>query len=567
MAPSSRGASLERAWVRSRICGLDQGAPLDLPYQAEVQDSRFARAARPVLNYLGGLLPGCGTAAVLLHARGRLLVRVCDDISLERRMDAGNSAPGFVWSDEYAGANAVGIALEERIPAWTIGQDHYMEALRDLACAAVPIINPLNQRVEGVLDLTANLTKSSPLMLPIALQASKAIEQRLIDVGTVTEQLLLDRFLAASRRPGKMVLVLSERTELSTKSASRLLSHSDKALLTHAAGEQESETATRVISLSNGTSVQAHFERIDAYGRAVGSVVTIENLEIQRNKLKRSSTARARESSAMAADFLGRSAASEAIRNNALSMAAATFPLLIAGEAGVGKVHLAKVLGRNHRRVILLGAKSYSSNGDTAILREVSALSKQRNICVVLPNLNSLPAEALQEISSLARLAEENESRFISTVTSTGDLSEDVHVPIGVRIHVPPLRERPEDILDLAPVLLDRRGSKARISTPVMQALMRYPWPGNISELDMVLAAMLNHQRGFELTLADLPPHYQRGVRRLRRIEHVERTAIMPALAEADGNKTRAAEILEIGRATLYRKIRVYGLDPHSVAL
>ena len=213
-------AVIDRAWTRSRMCGLDQASPLDLPFDASFDvDSAFARAARPVLDYLGGLLPGCGTAAVLLDAQGRLLVRVCDDPSLSRRMNDGNSLPGYLWSEEFAGANAVGIALEERVPTWTSGQDHYLEALRDLACAAVPVVNPLTQRVVGVLDLTAQLSSASPLMLPMALQAARTIEQRLVDAGTVTERALLGRFLTATRRPGKAVLAVSDRTELSNYAA------------------------------------------------------------------------------------------------------------------------------------------------------------------------------------------------------------------------------------------------------------------------------------------------------------------------------------------------------------
>ena len=182
--PIGRRDVIDRAWARSMMCGLNPGSPLDLPFAPPFDsDSTFTRAARPVMDYLGGLLPGSGTAAVLLDADGKLLVRVCDDPSLTRRMDDGSSLPGFVWSEEYAGANAVGIALEERVPTWTSGQDHYLEALRDLACAAVPIINPLSQRVVGVLDLTAQLSAASLLMLPMALQAARTIEQRLVDAA------------------------------------------------------------------------------------------------------------------------------------------------------------------------------------------------------------------------------------------------------------------------------------------------------------------------------------------------------------------------------------------------
>jgi transcriptional regulator of acetoin/glycerol metabolism len=94
-----------------------------------------------------------------------------------------------------------------------------------------------------------------------------------------------------------------------------------------------------------------------------------------------------------------------------------------------------------------------------------------------------------------------------------------------------------------------------------IQSLMRYDWPGNVRELDDLVRALLSRKRTTDIVVADLPPDYQRSNRRLRRIDLVERAAIARALQEAQGNKTKAAEALEIGRATLYRKIRAYGLD------
>ena len=562
---------LARAWTRSRAFGLDQGAPLELPFHAGVEsDNRFTRTARPVLDYLGDLLPGCGTAAVLLDAQGCILARVCDDDSLLRRMDSGSSVPGFVWREEYAGCNAVGIALEERLPTWTSGQDHYMEVLRDLSCAAAPIINPLSQRLEGVLDLTANLTFAHPLMLPLVIQAAKSIEDRLVAAGSATEQLLLRRFLSATRRPGQMVLVLSERSELSTKAAARRLSPSDRAVIAHAASEQVNGTDgnTFELALADGGAVSVRCESIEAEGRRVGSAVTITSRDAGHTARRSPAvTPGSLRSISQSPGFLGRSSASQSVRHDAGELATAAFPILISGESGVGKVHLASIIGRSLRNVLLLDARTYSDEGERALLRELSAFVHTARTCVIVRNIEVLSDYVLRELDSVARVAQENGSRVINTTTSTTDVTRGNRLPIGIGINIPPLRERPEDIWDLTPALLARKGSNIRTSAPVLEAFMRHPWPGNVSELDTVLSAMLHRCRGSQLTLADLPVQYHRGSRRLRRIEHVERAAIVQALAEAGGNRTKAAGILEIGRATLYRKMRVYGLGPDSVAI
>jgi transcriptional regulator of acetoin/glycerol metabolism len=96
-----------------------------------------------------------------------------------------------------------------------------------------------------------------------------------------------------------------------------------------------------------------------------------------------------------------------------------------------------------------------------------------------------------------------------------------------------------------------------------IQALSRNDWVGNISELESVVNAALVGRRTCDLTVRDLPAAYQdvRGRRRLTRMEQVERAAIVSALAAAEGNRTQAARIAGIGRATLYRKMKAYGID------
>jgi transcriptional regulator of acetoin/glycerol metabolism len=96
-----------------------------------------------------------------------------------------------------------------------------------------------------------------------------------------------------------------------------------------------------------------------------------------------------------------------------------------------------------------------------------------------------------------------------------------------------------------------------------LRALALYEWPGNIRELDAVISKVVASRRTCDISVRDLPAtHIGAGSpRRLTRMEHVERSAIQQALLEAEGNRTQAAAILQIGRATLYRKIKSYGLD------
>jgi transcriptional regulator of acetoin/glycerol metabolism len=560
------------------MCGLDQGEIPHPPYKPEFElTSRYLRAARPVMDQLASWLPGCGTAAVLTDSSGRVLVRHTDDAALTHRLDSGLSAPGFVWSEEFAGTQAVGIALEERIAAWTVGNDHYLDALRDLACAAVPIVNPLTQRLEGAVDLTTSARKASPLMMPMAMQAAKAIEDRLVDLGTASERQLLDSFLNATKRGNRSVLVIGERAQFSSALASRMLGPDDRLLLASCAERLGRDQACMIeeIPLGGGELVRARFEAIEQDGRRIGTLIDVA--EPSRTRRPRTSGTAMWPASTMGTSagpgsspsLVGRSPAARHLNCRIDEIASATYPVVVVGEGGSGKFTVAKVIAERSGKPVVFDARNSSSQSEAHLRRELHDVIEGAGRSVIIRGLEEASSDFVRQLATVAADADARSCRLIATM-STPSLSADADggpdgSMFGVMVNVPSLRERPEDILDLVPLLVRRRGSNVRIAPPVLDALMRYQWPGNVRELDNVVSAMLNRSRGSEILLSDLPLQYQRGGRRLRRIENVERSAIIQALMEADGNKTKAAELLEIGRATLYRKLRVYKLDPELI--
>jgi transcriptional regulator of acetoin/glycerol metabolism len=100
-----------------------------------------------------------------------------------------------------------------------------------------------------------------------------------------------------------------------------------------------------------------------------------------------------------------------------------------------------------------------------------------------------------------------------------------------------------------------------------MQVLLRMAWPGNVAELDRVLAAALLRRRAGQIQVEDLPEQCRATTRRiLTPWEAVERDTIARALIDAAGDKARAAAQLGISRATIYRKIHTYGIDVREPA-
>jgi DNA-binding NtrC family response regulator len=141
-----------------------------------------------------------------------------------------------------------------------------------------------------------------------------------------------------------------------------------------------------------------------------------------------------------------------------------------------------------------------------------------------------------------------------------------------VNIHIPPLRERKEDIPLLAAAFLrefsaENGKSVAGIDGKARLALANFSWPGNVRQLRNTMESAVVLCRGSMITLDDLPPALrEEGGEDFMKLPvgaslaDVEREAIRATLGREGGNKSRTAEILGIGRKTLHRKIEEYGL-------
>jgi DNA-binding NtrC family response regulator len=168
----------------------------------------------------------------------------------------------------------------------------------------------------------------------------------------------------------------------------------------------------------------------------------------------------------------------------------------------------------------------------------------------------------------------------LDKVVESGRFRQDLYYRINVvTIHLPPLRERIGDIPLLAEHFLDRYRREARkdvtgFSQECLEYLQRYNWPGNVRELENVVerAVVLTKNRRIEVN--DLPENLiekaqaapdDEGVYRpqslKRALEEPEKHIIRKALEANNWNRQTTAQILEINRTTLYKKMKRYGLD------
>jgi DNA-binding NtrC family response regulator len=140
-----------------------------------------------------------------------------------------------------------------------------------------------------------------------------------------------------------------------------------------------------------------------------------------------------------------------------------------------------------------------------------------------------------------------------------------------VEIHVPPLRERREDIEPLAEHFLRQHGERYRrgrmvFTLQAIEALLQHSWPGNVRELDHVIERAVLMSSNSTVSAMDLALQTAPAAQLSARLEEMsledaERLLIKKALARFEGNANRAAEALGLSRSALYRRLQKYGLS------
>jgi transcriptional regulator of acetoin/glycerol metabolism len=563
---------IARSWMRSREGGVlahKDLAPVEETFDPE---DRILRLSRPILDRLSQELGDADMSLILTDPRGLILERRAGSASLNGGLNEVHLAPGQVYSEEKVGTNGIGTAAEVRSPFWVIGSEHYAEALQWLTCAGVPILNPITHRAEAILDLTCRLDDTNPLMMAVLKQAARDIERRLYEEASERDRELLDHFLAAARRSRRPIVALNPETVIANTAAARLLDPSDHAVLTHQVAQAigGGGAGSGSLRLSEGRAAEIRFIELEG-SESVRAAVLELDVQSPPERVRRSQDA----VEALRLRLPGRSAAWQLVLTTVADARDPTVPLLIYGEPGTGKQALARYLhdsGGDDRPFAPLSAELARVGGPARWLGDVrDRLSDTRGSLVLLhlELLDSITHQAL--VALIAEALRQGAPRIIATACPTSETTATVQARLlswlPLVVHVPPLRERPEDIADIMPVLLRRHagGAVPYFSPEALQALIRADWPGNVRQLESVVQGILVRRPTRAITLQDLPAGYQSVPwRRLSPMERAQKQAILDALAQTGGNKARAAGLLGIGRATLYRKLKELGLAEGS---
>jgi transcriptional regulator with PAS, ATPase and Fis domain len=275
--------------------------------------------------------------------------------------------------------------------------------------------------------------------------------------------------------------------------------------------------------------------------------------------------------------------------------------VLVLGETGTGKEVVAELLHRNgsrssrpfvcintaaipdsllenelfgHERGAFTGAtgnqggKLAAAHLGTVFLDEIGdvSLTTQAKLLRAIENKSVYRLGGTKSVNLDVRIIAATNSD-LERATAEGRFRKDLYYRLNVvRVELPPLRDRAEDIpLLIGHYLLQLNRDLGRavrgLSTRAMDTLCAYHWPGNIRELRNVIEALLVNLAPETTGIVDVPPEVMRQLALAVGAAPSERERLLNALAATNWNKTRAASQLRMSRMTLYRK-----MHQHSVA-
>jgi transcriptional regulator of acetoin/glycerol metabolism len=240
--------------------------------------------------------------------------------------------------------------------------------------------------------------------------------------------------------------------------------------------------------------------------------------------------------------------------------------VLLEGERGSGRAKLAQAVAQYVHPVKtarVVRAETFST--PALFIAEIVTHTEGDDFAVVIADVDGIDDETLAAVVAVLP-SRVGRGWLAATVSSTtrSPMIEQILRYFTHTVTVSALRHRIEDIELLVPFLLHEltSGADVRLAAEAMRQLSRLPWPGNVAQLRRVIAETVARQRSGVIGVDKLPPECRSLAKRtLTQIEALERDAIVRSLDDNANNKLQAAIALGMSRATIYRKMREYGIS------
>lgn len=594
--PKMRNIYLSKEEIEKYADSLEIIVPIMKNFYNYIKDSFFFIS---LVNHKGILLAVEGDRKIIKESK----VRIGDD-----------------WTEESAGTNSIGLCLLTHQPVQVFAAEHYYKTAHNWSASSAPIFDE-EKNILFVLTLVGNYDKVHPHTLGMVVAAANAIEKSLMIQKSYNEMAITNAFktyLMESISDGILAIKTDRTLMFINKSAKNLLkiTKPDNELLSKKInilfGKEHPLYQGIEYSLQNNIN---YFMETDDYTvnykliyspnkEIIGLLLVLREMKKLKKFVNRFVGARA---TYTFDDLIGNNESFlDAIKLARIASTSDSNVLLI-GESGTGKeifaqaIHNASnrknnpflaincaALPRNLIESELFGyadgaftgakkggnpGKFELADGGTLFLDEIGEMPLefqaillrvlQEKVITRIGGGKLIPIDVRIIAATNKNLEEE---------IKIGNFREDLFYRLNVfTITIPPLRERPDDIVSLAEYFLKKLNQRLnknvlQISKDALDKLLSYHWPGNVRELQNVLERTINLVNTNFITASDLPLTLKKhAVEKTKPplipLENYEEKLIASLLTENRGNKTKVAKILGISRTTLYRKIAKYSIN------
>lgn len=528
--------TIATAWRRAEMTGLHPGGPPEYAVTPVNPGSRLLTAARPVLDRMESILSGTNVSIILADRDVRLVDLRHGTPAIGDALGENGGILGRDFGEETSGTNSVATVHELRAPLTVLGDQHFLESMKQFGCYGYPIIHPLTSRIEGVLDLTFFVGKNNPLLHPMVKHAADDIEAHLLEQSPRDEQTLVGAFQrAAVRRRGAPLVGIVGDLVLANSTATALLDSVDFAVFQ----TLTVEPPVQVHTLNSGTQATLRLTRTTP---GPGIVIEIDPVVTVK-----SGAARPR-------------SRVERIKNQVAEARATETSMSVVGERGTGRTTILQLLMTGAQPTLFDAADLVHESEKSWLQRLTTSLDSAEHP-VVIENVHLLsPLAAHAARVALAR----TRAWFALSSDPLNQLSTDVFQLVDTctaRLELLPLRLRKHEIPALVDAMLTELSSTVRFTPAALRTLLAHNWSGNISELRAEVTAATQSRSAGDISDRDLVRINDRAAApALNAIDTALRATLEEALGRHRGNKLAAARSLDISRTTLYKRMRAFGL-------
>ncbi|MGB4439088.1 MAG: sigma 54-interacting transcriptional regulator [Sedimentibacter sp.] len=619
-------ADILNSWQRCRKMGVDymsgKGTEVaDAVLEESISKKReLISLSRPIMENVFEMVKNTNYSVVLTDEKGIIIDLIINNDIKDFHSNL-NFVRGSLWDEKSVGTNAIGTCLADDMPIQVIGPEHYCEYHHQWTCSAAPIHNSKGEII-GSFDISGRAEDVQAHTYAIAVSSANCIEKQLIiaesyNLMDTTFDAILSGIMIIDNnlkvmRINNMIrdLFHMEEKDILNIEISKLFRGIDIENNIFVNKNKMNFSDITIFIDNKKIECSLNISPIIVGDEVTGAVLVMREAKQVRKEVSKLAGFKANYTfdSIITTD----NRMNELI-NTAKKISKTNCSVLIEGESGTGKELYAQSIHNEsnrsdgpfiaincsaipkelfeselfgYERGSFTGAvkggrpgKFELANGGTIFLDEIGEipLEVQPKLLRVLDNNRIVRIGGTYERDLDVRVISATNRNLIDEV-SKGSFRQDLYFRLNViNLRIPPLRKRKDDIIELARYFLkglnaENDGIDKKFSADFEQILINHQWTGNVRELRNII------QRAYYMSDKELINNvvFPKGNEEIKEdsekasctfnLRDIEKDSIEQALSANKGNVLKAAKDLNISKATIYRKIKIYSIDLNNIA-